>query len=208
MSVISYQLTTKSRVKNRLGITTTSFDGLVDALIGAVTDRMEKMAGRRFKQTAYSNELYDGSDIYGSAGLILIVKNGPITGTPTLEYKTGSNASPTWVDYSVEDYDLDSNAGLIHMKGALTQGKQNVRITYTGGYVINFTGTYDIESDHTLPLELTEVCEKAVIRSFKKRDSEGRSSESFQESSITWEKDIFLAEDIANIKNYRRGGFI
>jgi len=55
---------------------------------------------------------------------------------------------------------------------------------------------------------LTEVCEKAVVRSFKKRDSEGRSSESFEGSSITWEKDVFLAEDIAIIKNYRRGGFV
>ena len=208
MSVITYQLTTKSRVKNRLGITTTSFDGLMDALIGGVTDRMERMAGRRFKQTAYSNELYDGSDIYGSAGLILIIKNGPITGAPTLEYKTGSNANPTWVDYSVEDYAIDNATGLIHMKGSLPQGKQNVRITYTGGFIINFTGTYDIESDHTLPLELTEVCEKAVVRSFKKRDSEGRSSESFEGSSITWEEDVFLAEDIAIIKNYRRGGFV
>lgn len=208
MAHSTYALTTKSRVKNRLGITTTSFDALFDALIDATTDRIERMTGRRFKQTAYTQELYDGSDIYGSPVLALIVKNGPISGTPTLEYKTGSNESPTWVTYSVEDYDLDATSGLFYMKGSLPQGKQNVRVTYTGGYVIDFTGTYDIGGTHTLPLEITEVCERAVVRAFKKRDSEGRASESFQESSITWEKDIFLSEDIATIKNYRRGNYI
>lgn len=208
MSAVTYALTNKTRIKSRLGITTTSFDDLFDALISATTDRIEKMTGRRFYQTAYSNELYDGSDIYGSPQLVLIVKNGPITGTPTLEYKTGSNASPTWVDYTVEDYDIDTDAGLIYMKSGLPRGKQNVRLSYTGGYVISFTGTYDIGGTHTLPLDITEVCEKAVIRVFKKRDSEGRASESFAESSITWEKDVFMPEDIATIKNYRRGGFV
>jgi hypothetical protein len=208
MSAISYALTNKTRIKSRLGITTTSFDDLLDAMIGATTDRIEKMTGRRFKQTAYTQELYDGSDIYGSEMLILIIKNGPISGTPTFEYKTGSNTSPTWVAYSVEDYDIDTASALIYMKGSLPQGKQNVRITYTGGYVIDFTGTYDIGASHTLPMDITEVCERAVVRAFKKRDSEGRASESFQESSITWEKDIFLPEDIATIKNYRRGNFI
>lgn len=208
MSVQTYALTTKERVKNRLGITTTSFDGLLDAIIGATTDRIEQMAGRRFDQAVYTNELYDGSDIYGSELMILIVKNAPIIGTPVIQYKTGSNENPTWVTYTVEDYDSDDSAGLVYMKGGLPQGKRNVRITYTGGYVIDFTGTYDIGGTHTLPLDITEVCEKAVIRTFKKRDSEGRASESFQESSITWEKDVFLPEDIATIKNYRRGNSI
>lgn len=205
---INYALTTKERVKNRLGITTTSFDGLFDALIGAVTDRIEQMASRRFKQTAYSDEIYDGSDIYGSASLVILLNNAPVSGTPTIEYKTGSNANPNWVDFSVEDYDLDDEKGVVYMRGELPKGKQNIRVTYTGGFVISFTGTYDIGGTHTLPLDITEVCEKAVIRSFKKRDSEGRASESFAESSITWEKDVFTPEDIAIIKNYRRVGFI
>lgn len=205
---INYGLTTKERVKSRLGITTTSFDGLFDALIGAVTDRIEQMASRRFKQTAYSNEIYDGSDIYGSASLVILLNNSPISGTPTIEYKTGSNSSPTWVDFSVEDYDIDDEKGIVYMRSDLPRGKQNIRVTYTGGFVISFTGSYDIGETHTLPLDITEVCEKAVIRSFKKRDSEGRASESFAESSITWEKDVFMPEDIAIIKNYRRVGFI
>lgn len=206
--MINYALTNKDRVKSRLQITSTSFDGLLDAMIGAVTERMEKMAGRRFKSTLHTQELYNGSDIYGDAYMSLIVNNAPITSLASFQYKTGSNESPTWVDFSEEDYDINESMGVIYYKGRLPKGKQNLRLTYTGGYVIDFTSNYDITSSHTLPLELTEVCEKAVVRTFKKRDSEGRSSESFQESSITWEKDVFMPEDIAIIKNYRRVGFI
>jgi hypothetical protein len=61
------------------------------------------------------------------------------------------------------------------------------------------------DSDLSLPLELVEVAEKAVIRTFKKRDSEGRTSEAFRESSTSWEKDVFTEEDQAIIRNFRRG---
>lgn len=61
------------------------------------------------------------------------------------------------------------------------------------------------DSDYYLPADLVEVCEKAVVKAFKRRDSEGRASETFQESSITWERTVFTAEDLATIKNYRRG---
>lgn len=59
--------------------------------------------------------------------------------------------------------------------------------------------------DPVLPPELVDVCERAVIHLFKKRDSEGRTSESFQESSITRSDSIFNAEMLTTIKNYRRG---
>jgi len=61
------------------------------------------------------------------------------------------------------------------------------------------------DGDYYLPEELVEACEEAVVRIFKRRDSEGRASETMQESSITWNKSVFTAEDLATIKNYRRG---
>lgn len=59
--------------------------------------------------------------------------------------------------------------------------------------------------DVTLPADLVEVCEEAVTRIFKRRESEGRSSETFQESSINWNKSVFTDEDLRTIRNYRRG---
>lgn len=61
------------------------------------------------------------------------------------------------------------------------------------------------DSDLYLPADLVEVCEEAVVRIFKRRESEGRASETFGESSITWNKSIFTSDDLATIRNYRRG---
>lgn len=64
------------------------------------------------------------------------------------------------------------------------------------------------DSDLYLPADLVEVCEKAVVKTFKRRESEGKSSETFQESSIVWEKSVFTEEDLATIRNYRRGYYL
>lgn len=203
-----YQLTTKERVKTRLGITTTTWDGFFDALIYATTSRIEQMTGRRFEEEDFV-ELYDGSDVYGTPLTALILKNAPVTESPiTLEYKAGNNSTPSWTAYSVNDFDIDEEMGVIHPNFTFPHGKQNIKATYTAGYVISFTGSYGVNSTHTLPLDITEVCEEVVTRLFKKRDSEGRSSESFQESSVTWNENVFTPENIATIKNYRRVGFI
>lgn len=61
------------------------------------------------------------------------------------------------------------------------------------------------DADYHLPADLVDVCERAVIHLFKKRDAEGRTTESFQESSVTWQSDVFTKEMRATINNYRRG---
>jgi len=57
----------------------------------------------------------------------------------------------------------------------------------------------------TIPADLVEVCERAVVTLFKRRDNEGKTSESYNESSITWRSQVFTNEDLATIKNYKRG---
>ena len=59
--------------------------------------------------------------------------------------------------------------------------------------------------DVHLPADLVDVCERAVTYLFKQRDNEGRSSESFGESAVTWRDEMFNPEMLATIKNYRRG---
>lgn len=275
-------LTTKARVKDRLQITATNFDDLIDRLILAVTARMERMCNRAFIQATYTHELYDGSDMYGTERCILMLKNAPALSIASVQYKTGLNSNPTWGDYDVDDYDVDMASGILYFASSLPRGKQNIRVTYSAGYAGSFLGivtgwvfnvtptgtvngvnltftlpgnadevivyadgmrissdnytftagtdsivfdsgnapfstisadykpttTSEDADDPTLPLELVEVCEEAVIRLFKRRDSEGRSSETFNESTITWSKDAFNAENIATVKNYRRGTFL
>jgi hypothetical protein len=267
-------LTTKERIKTRLGIEAATFDTIITYLILAVTARIEQACGRRFIQAEYNNEMHDGSDLYGSNRFILIVQNAPIQVIESIEYRIGT----TWTAYEDDAYDAELRTGLIHFRTPMPQGKQNIRITYTGGFsgysigVNNYwffnivpTGTVNgsnrtftlpedasqvivyvdglreasanvtftagaatftladgrapsstiavdylrenaaEDSDISLPLDLVEVCEEVVVRLFKRRESDGRLSESFQESSVTWSENVFTKENMATVKNYRRG---
>ena len=271
-------LTTKARIKERIGITVTNWDDFIDRLILSVTKRMENMCSREFTLDTYTNELHDGSDFQASGRFNLITRNAPISTITKIEYKQGLNINPTWVEFSENDYDVDETAGIITFKYLLPRGQRNIRITYAAGwdgYDIAVTGLWkfnvtptgtvngsnrtftlpeeasevivyvdgtrelasnvtftsggtsftlaagrapyssiavdykstaaDSGSDPTLPEDLVDVCERAVIHLFKKRESEGRSQESFQESSITWQGSVFDAEMLRTIKNYRRG---
>lgn len=271
-------LTTKERIKERLTITSTGFDNIFDTLILAVTARIQQMTGRRFIQATYANELHDGSDSFDSFRQYLILKNGPVQSVTSVQYNAGTNRTPAWTEVDIDDYDVDLSLGAIIFKGFAPRGKQNIRITYTGGYsgyslgISNFwffnvtptgavngsnltftlpetadqvivyadgvrevaanvthtdgTATFTLaagrapfssiavdyvrsvassDSDYHLPADLVDVCERAVVYLFKSRDNEGKTSESFQESSITWRDSVFNAEMRATIKNYRRG---
>jgi hypothetical protein len=277
-----YALTTKARIKERLDITASNFDDLLDRLILAVTDRIERYCNRRFMQATYTNELYDGCSTSGGSRSALIVKNAPILVLSSIQYKSGSNENPVWTSYDEDDYDVDMNLGIVYFKGSIPKGRQNIRITYTGGYsgysigVNNFwvynsvptgavngvnltytigadaseiivyadglrisadnytfvAGTDDLVfdagqapfstlvvdylptaagddgSDPTLPLEVVEVCEEAVVRLYKRRHAEGRSSETIGESTVTYATEILTKENIAVIKNFRRSSFL
>lgn len=202
--MIDYALTTKTRIKSRLQINTTSFDDVIETMIAATTAKIEQMAGRRFKDTTYTQELYDGVDAYGDRMSYIVLKNSPIISFTSLEYKSGNNEDPTWFEYTSNDYDLNETSGVIYFNSDMPRGRQNVRATYRAGYLIDFDTSDVYSTAHTLPFDISEVCEEVVVRLFKKRDSEGRSQESFQESSVTWNENVFTPENVTTINNYRR----
>ena len=187
-------LTTKALIKSRLAITITDYDTLLDKIIGAVVTRINQMTGRVFTTANFTNELHDDSDALGSLRSVLIVKNAPITTLTSIQYDAGANGSAQWTDFPAADYRADLPLGIIHFPHGLPRGMQNVRVTYVGGYASN-----------AYPEDVVEVVEEVVVRIFKRRDSEGKSSEGFQESSITWNENVFTPENLATIKNYRRG---
>lgn len=280
---MSTALTTKARIKERLQITVDDHDDVVDRFILAATDRIERMCNRRFMQATYTNELYDGSDFYGSSRAMLVLKNAPIASVSSIQYRVSHGSSATWETFDTDLYDIDMGVGIIHFWTPLPRGVQNIRVSYTAGYsgfsigvhnywvfnttpagtingvnatftlpaeasqvivyadgvriasanvsftedndeftLLNGTQPYstiavdylpsaadpDDDDDISLPSDLVEVCESAVVKMFKRRDSDGRVSESLGESSITWTDSIFTKEQLATIKNYRRGSFV
>lgn len=280
----AYALTTKSRIKDRLQITATSFDTVIDRLILAVTDRIERMCGRRFYLTTHTNETHDGSDpAYQTQRVNLILKNAPVTALTSLQYNAGTNSDPDWTDFDEDDYDVDMEAGIVYFHHGMPCGRRNIRATYTAGYngfslgtlsswvfnalptgavngvnltftlptdceeiivyadgmrelASNYTFTAGTDTftfaagrapvsaltvdylpstgedsdsdDYTLPTDLVEVCEEAVCRIFKRREAEGRASETLGESTITYTENVFTKENTATVKNYRRGNYL
>jgi len=90
MALLDYALTTLARVKTFLGISGTSDDELLTSLINndelltslinSCTDFIENYCDRRFKQKAYTNELYNGN---GTNKLLL--KNYPVDESSTFK---------------------------------------------------------------------------------------------------------------------------
>jgi hypothetical protein len=271
-------LTTVERIKDRLQISASTWDALIEVMIKSVTARIEQMCGRRFIQGTFTNELHDGSDAYGSQRMYLILKNAPVQSIASVQYKAGTESAPDWTDFDEDEYEIDYDAGVVRFPLGLPRGFRNVRVTYTGGFsgtsyeianywVFNTVPDGDVDGsnleftlpedadqvvvyadgmreapanitheegsdtftfaagrapvstlaadylragssgdvDNLLPSDLVDVCERAVTALFKRRESEGKKSETFQESSITWRDSMFSEEDRATIKNYRRG---
>lgn len=202
----TYGLTSLQNVKDRLGVTT------ANAILGAVYTRMIYSAtdfiemacgGRRFQRATYTQELYDGNEMGDNSQLPwLILRNGPLISVSAFEYRTGSPAAPTWVAFQTANYETDLKNSMLYVYGNLPRGMQNIRVTYVAGYLIDFANMYD-SSLHTLPFELTDLCERLVTKLIKRRESEGRSQESFNNSSINW-GDFIEAHDRTILANYRR----
>ena len=201
--MINYALTTKERVKAKIDITVAGLDSVIDQMIASATSKIETMCGgRRFLETTYTNEIYDGSFMDKNSPSVpyLILKNAPVSTLTSLQYRSGTRTSPSWVDFPADNYEPMNARGIV--KVDLPSGFQNIRVTYTAGYKIDFTDEYNA-SKHTLPFEVSNLCEKMVIKMIKKRESEGKSQETLRDSTINWGSFIDN-EDKDVITRYRR----
>jgi len=106
-SISPYALTTLARVKDRLGISDTSFDSLLTRFINAVTDGIERTCGKsgpekypndgHFIQKTYTNEVYS---VRGQRQQHLVLRNAPVafaflTGNTTNNSASVTNCSTT-----------------------------------------------------------------------------------------------------------------
>lgn len=195
-----WALTTTQRIKDQLGISVTSFDDVITRYIAAATDFIENATTRRFLRTTYTQEIYDGSFLDGSRKTMLVLNNAPLVSISDYAYRTGSKTNPVWTTMLADNYQEKLDSAVI--MGHVPAGFQNIRISYVAGYLIDFTNEYDV-TKHNLPHDISDLCERLVCRRFKKRESEGKSIESFAQSSITWGK---LVDDLDNaiIADYQR----
>jgi len=197
---INYGLTTKERVKTRLNITESNFDTLIDRLIASVTDTIESNCNRRFKRTTYTNEVYS---VYNYQQKMLPLNNIPVIEVTSAQYRTGLKSSPNWTDFNTDDWEIvgDGASGLLRIWG-LFDGVNSMRFTYTAGYLIDFDNAGSA-TVHSLPFDLSDLAERLVCKLFTRREHEGKLSESFQGSSVTW-KELFDDSDKDVMNTYKR----
>lgn len=197
-TILEYALTTVARVKTRLTITVNNHDTPLLYLINSVTDFIEGECNRRFKETTYTNEVYSPQ-----GGCFIVLKQSPVSSVSSVQYRAGLKSNPSWTDFNADDWELmeDGQSGMIEAHGLL-HGTNLFRVTYVGGYKINFTN-YGDNNTHTLPADLTDLCERLVVRWFKRRESGGKQSEGLQGGSINW-KDELDSEDKATLARYKR----
>lgn len=203
-TIISYALTTRQRVKDRLSITATSFDTLIDRLISAVTDFIEGECNRRFKETTYSNEIYS---VYGANPQYVFLRQAPVSALTSFQYAAGTPSNKSWTNFVADDYELleDGKSGIIRVYGGIPRGVNTIRATYTAGYKIDFPNAGS--ATHTLPFDLSDLCERLTIKFMKKREAEGRQTETYEGGNVTW-KELLDESDKAVLNRYRRLPFI
>lgn len=199
--IASRALTTLERMKTRLTITGIDFDTLLERLVMSVTDQIESLCNRKFGEATYTNELYT---VYGSEQDMIALNNIPVTALSSLQYRAGTPSAPSWTSFIADQYEIvrDGKNGLVRVYGGLSRGENNIRATYVAGYKIDFTNVTD-PTKHNLPFDITDLAERLITKKFKKRDAEGKSQESFERNSVTWES-LLTQEDKDIIARYGR----
>jgi hypothetical protein len=199
--IFDHALTTSTRVKNRLSITAAGHDAVLLRLCNAASDFIEGQCNRRFLETAYSNEVYS---VYGENQKYLLLKQSPVSAVSSLQYRAGTKSNPSWTDFTADNWELleDGKSGIIRIFEVLPKGNNWIRASYVAGYKFDFANAGDL-TKHALPADLTDLCERLVVKWFKRREAEGKTSESFSGGTINW-KDEMNSEDKETISRYKR----
>lgn len=215
-TIYPYALTTLQRVKDRLQISPNDSDGVLTRMINAATDFIERECGKsglekapndgHFMTKTYTNEVYS---VFGSKQNYLVLRNAPVSVLTSFQWRAGTPSNPNWTSFITDQFELleDGTSGIVRVYGVMPRLYSNMlRATYTAGYLIDWQNAGN-GSTHTLPADLTNLCENLVVRIYKRRLLDGKASENIQGATTTW-KDKLDAFDMNVLNNYRRVGNI
>jgi hypothetical protein len=128
-----------------------------------------------------------------------------ITGLLNLMYRAGTPDNPQWQLFTTAQYELvnDAASGMVRVLGAVSSIYNNtIKADYYAGYLINFANAGD-NLTHTLPSEISRLCENVVIRWYKRREQAGKTQQSLENSTISYDR-LMDSQDIDIINRYRR----
>jgi len=132
MAINTYSLTTVARFKSFIKKTTVEDDSLIETIINIVSDMVEKYCDRRFLETAYTDEYYDGN---GSQQLLLRQYPVDTAETFSLEERNSDTNEASWSTIDTKMYHVDPLAGMIELIGnRFAEVPRKYRVDYTAGY--------------------------------------------------------------------------
>jgi uncharacterized phiE125 gp8 family phage protein len=193
-------LTTLARAKTWFGPFSDTYDGMLIMAINHATRMIEQHTGRNLLSQSHT-EYLDGK---GTAELTL--KNYPVTAVASFSYRAANDNVDSWYAYDADDeYRWYEDGRVQNLIGKFSDVGKKYRAIYTAGYKVDFDNENDI-SLHTLPEDLEYVCLKLVSAMFNTRRSEGFSSTSQGDMSVTMKgvmmKDPEVKELLAKYKRY------
>lgn len=201
MALLAYALTTVARQKSFLGISSASYDTLLENLINAATDCLEHYCDRRFKVQTISNEVYDGDNTKK-----LVLRQWPVdTGESfTLQERSSIDNENDWDTIDSGDYFVKATAGIIeYVNGVFSEVPQHFRISYTAGY--DYDNAASFLSD-VGAADLEYACWKLVGKIFNDRKTGSNiQSESLGDYSVSFIRTMMLDPEVKQIADkYRR----
>lgn len=158
---------------------------LIGKLITAISDRIEKITGRTFSETSYT-EYYDGT---GTNEIVL--NQFPIISLTSINYVNTDDTSSTSIDTNSVHINYDKGI-LLYRGGIFSAGKRNLLITYTAGYA-------DIPYD--LELIAIELTVDAYNRS--KKDNNIKSEKIGDYSYVLSSNSVFNNDIINKLSRYQ-----
>ncbi len=177
MAIHDYAFTDLDEVKDYIGITGSTHDTLLTALINAATDFIESYIGRRITEQAITEELHDGD---GSDSILL--KQYPIDSGETITLEQASNPNVNDSNFSTLSsslYFVDYNTGIITTNFTLQQGIRNYRVSYTSGY-----------ADADVPFDIKWAAWELVSNMFNTRKAAGTTSQTLGDLSASFTREI------------------
>lgn len=142
MPLKSNALTTLSAVKSYLKITSDTDNSLLEDLINASSNAIEKYCNRQFKEQLYTDEEYDGNGLSG-----LYLRQYPVKEITSV---TVEDELLLTTDYKFKK----ENGKLIRKNFIWPKGEINILVTYTAGF-------------SEIPSDLELACKHLVMSYFK-----------------------------------------